>query len=261
MMPFLPALESQERVLGAILRREINEQLHRGGYRLILGVLEPLLVLSIAIIWHTLLAVRPGYGNSRVLFLSTGLYPTFIFVHLSAQFRHVSKGSSGARNFPLEKTLDLVLASAFMKLAMYYFGGVLGFGLIYCCFTPEAWPSNWTALLAGLAALALLGLGMGLCNAVIEQLLPLWPYIWNPVARGLILFSGVIYVPDFLPVHIRNALSWNPVLQGVELLRRGFYPGYPTACARPLYLWTVIGVLLLAGLCAHRVFRRRLNAT
>jgi capsular polysaccharide transport system permease protein len=258
-MSFVPALEVQQRVLAAILRRQIHESLGRGGGQLFLGVVEPMFALSIAIIWHTLLRTQPAYGTSKVLFVASGLYSTYMFVHMSAEFRYVSKASTAQRRFPAERTLDLVLASVLMKLTVYIFAGLVGFGVIYAFITPEAEPSDWVPILLSTLALALLGLGMGLCNAAIEQLLPIWRFIWNPIARGLILFSGVIYVPDFLPVHIRDALRWNPVLQGVEYFRHGFYPGYPTTCFMPVYLWLFGAVLLLAGLCADRVFRRKLD--
>jgi capsular polysaccharide transport system permease protein len=259
--PFLGALRAQARVLNAMVRREIDEQLGRGGHRLILGIIEPIFVLAIAIVWHTLLHWTPAYGTSKVLFIGTGLYATFLFVHLSGEFRSRAKGSVALRRFPVEKTLDVILAASFMRAFVYGCGGIVGFGLVYFEFSHDALPRNWPAALLGLLSLVMLGLGMGLCNAAIEQMAPIWRYIWQPIARGLILFSGVIYVPDFTPVHIRDALKWNPVLQGVELFRMGFYPGYPDQCYQPLYLWPVACSLILAGLCVDRVFRRRLDET
>jgi len=258
-MSFAQALQAQERVLGAILRRQIYESLGRGGNRLFLGIVEPMFALSIAIVWHTLLRTQPAYGTSKVLFVGSGLYATYMFVHMSAEFRFISKASTAQRRFPAERTLDLVIASVLMKLVIYIFAGLLGFGVVYAFITPEAYPSDWRPILLSTLAIALLGLGMGLCNAAIEQMVPIWRYVWNPIARGLILFSGVLYVPGFLPVHIRDALSWNPVLQGVDYFRHGFYPGYPTNCFRPGYLWAFGFVLLLAGLCADRVFRRKFD--
>jgi len=258
-MSFLTALRNQRRVLGAVLRSEIHEAIGRGGYRLILHILEPPFVLAVAVTWHTLLRIQPAYGTSKVLFITTGLYSTFFFVHLSSRFRAVAKGSLALRRFPLEKTLDYVLADFLVKVVIYGYAAVLTFGGIYVLFDREAIPVYPGLALLGMASLLLLGLGMGLCNAAIEQFLPLWRYFWIPVARGLILFSGVIYVPDFLPVHIRYLLSWNPTLQGVELFRMGFYPGYPRTLYSPGYLWTLAIVLLLGGLCADRVFRRRLD--
>jgi len=256
---FVAALRDQRRVLSAVLRREIHEALGRGGYRLILHILEPPFVLAVAVTWHVLLKIQPPYGTSRVLFITTGLYSTFLFVHLSMHFRAVAKGSVALRRFPVEKTLDVVLADVFVKLVIYAYAAVLTFGGIYVLFDRTAIPAQPSTALLGMFALVLLGIGMGLCNAAIEQLFPLWRYFWQPIARGLILFSGVIYVPDFLSTHIRYFLSWNPALQGVELFRMGFYPGYPRALYSPAYLWSLAIVLLLAGLCADRVFRRRFD--
>jgi capsular polysaccharide transport system permease protein len=256
---FGAALRTWGRVMGAIVVREIDDALGRGGYRLVLGILEPLFALTVAVIWHTLLRIQPAYGVSKVVFISTGLYSTFLFTHLSSDFRHVSKGSAALRRFPIEKTVDFVLAATFVKFAVYAFAGILGFGVIYFFINHQAMPHDWVQMLLGVLALGMLGVGMGLCNATLEQLIPLWRFIWIPCARGLILFSGVIYVPDFLPVHVRYALSWNPVLQGVEQFRHGFYPGYPNACTWPAYMWSFACGLILVGLCANRVFRRQLD--
>jgi capsular polysaccharide transport system permease protein len=126
-------------------------------------------------------------------------------------------------------------------------------------FTPQAMPADWVSILLAILAIAIVGFGMGLCNAALEQLIPVWRFIWIPIARGQVLFSGVIYVPDFLPVHLRNVLAWNTVLQGVELFRYGFWPGYPNECNLPYYLWSFGFILFLIGLCADGVFRRRLD--
>jgi capsular polysaccharide transport system permease protein len=258
-MSFMVALRAQEQVLSAILRREIGDQVGKGGYRLMLGVLEPLFALSVAVVWHTLIRIQPAYGNSKWLFIASGLYPTYVFVHLSSGFRNVAKGSTALRRFPIEKSVDFVFAACFMKLAVYSYAGIIGFSLIYLLFTPQAMPADWVSILHAILAIAILGLGMGLCNAALEQLIPVWRFIWIPIARGLVLFSGVIYVPDFLSVHIRTMLAWNPVLQGVELFRHGFWPGYPNECYSPYYLWSFSFTLLLLGLCADRVFRRHLD--
>jgi capsular polysaccharide transport system permease protein len=120
-------------------------------------------------------------------------------------------------------------------------------------------PASWTPILLAILAIAIMGLGMGLSNAALQKMIPVWRFIWIPIARGLVLFSGIFYVPDFLPVHIRNALAWNPVLQGVELFRHGFWLGYPYECYSPYYMWSFGFTLLLFGLCADRVFRRYLD--
>jgi capsular polysaccharide transport system permease protein len=258
-MAFKDALRSQGLVIGAMVRREIDEQIGHGGFKLILGIIEPMFVLSVAIIWHTLLHWQPAYGQSKVLFIGSGLYSTYLFVHLAGDFRSKSKGSVALRRFPVEKTLDVIVSVSLMKVFTYIIGGVVAFMVVYFRFSVEALPTNWSAIFFGLLSLALLGMGMGLCNAAFEQMAPVWKWFWQPIARGLILFSGVIYVPDFLAVNIRDMLKWNPVLQGVELFRMGFYSGYPQQCYDPWYLWSVACGLVLLGLCLDRVYRRKLD--
>jgi len=258
-MSFFVALRTQQRVWSAILRREISEHTGKYGYRLIIGVLEPLAALIVALVWHNLISIQPAYGNSKWLFVGSGLFPTYVFVHLSSGFRNVASASTAQRRFPVEKTVDFVLIACFMKLALYCYAGILGFSLIYVFFTPQALPTDWAPILLAVLAIAIMGVGMGLSNSALTKMIPVWRFIWIPIARGLVLFSGIIYVPDFLQVHIRNALAWNPVLQGLELFRHGFWPGYPNQCYSPYYMWSFAFAVLLLGLCADRVFRRYLD--
>ena len=77
----------------------------------------------------------------------------------------------------------------------------------------------------------------------------------NLAARSLIFVSGVFYMPVYLPPFLRDWLAWNPVLQAVELLRRGFYgPDYP-ALLDPRYL--VLAVLSTLALGVALVWSAR----
>jgi uncharacterized BrkB/YihY/UPF0761 family membrane protein len=136
-MSFLAALRAQHQVLSAILRREISEHAGKCGYRLILGVLEPLAALCVAVVWHTLISIHPAYGNSKWLFIASGLFPTYVFVHLSCAFRNVSSGSTALRRFPVEKTVDFVFTACFIRMAIYCYAGIIGFSLIYVFLPPK----------------------------------------------------------------------------------------------------------------------------
>ena len=248
----------QLRVLAAVFSREIDVQSGRIAFGFVLEILEPLFHIGVICLWHYLLRVQPVYGSSIVLFISTGIYPIFVFVHLSSRVRATSV-SAGYRRFPIERPLDFIVSGTGMILFAYLLVGVVLFIGLAIFSTPQAIPFEWSAIIESLCALACLGFGIGLCNAVAQKLIPVWHYFWGAIARALILFSGALYVADFLPVYLRDILVWNPVLHAVELFRQGFYPYYPTLIYDGTYMWGCALAPIAVGLCLQRLFRRKLG--
>jgi len=259
-MSFVAALRIQTRVFNAILLREI---IILFGSSLVFGfiaiILEPVLHIGVVMLWHYLMRIQPIYGASKVLFIASGLYPLFVFIHLSSHFRSAWRVHDQQHRFPIETLLDFILAKAFLKLVVYCIVGLVLFAGIYYFITPQALPFNWRPVLEAMAAMAMLGVGVGMCNAAIEPLFPMWHAIYTPLARSLILFGGVLYVPDFLSANLRSILIWNPALHGVELFRQGFYPFFPTVVYMPRFMWGCALLSLVVGLCLNRIMRDRIE--
>ena len=99
--------------------REVADQRGWVGFGFIAGIMEPIFHIAVVTFWHVAIRVMPIYGASKVLFIASGLYPIFMFIHLSSQF-NVAVGSSGRglRRYPVEKALDFILASeSFLSLS------------------------------------------------------------------------------------------------------------------------------------------------
>ena len=85
-----------------------------------------------------------------------------------------------------------------------------------------------------------------------------WETLIAAVNRLLYFASGIYYSPILLPESIRSALAWNPILQGVEWFRTGFYGHYdpPWVDQRYMLIWCLASLLI--GMSLFRVFRNRL---
>jgi capsular polysaccharide transport system permease protein len=254
------ALGNQFRVLGVLIRRDLDEKLSRGGIVFLFSILEPAMQICLITTWFVLMRLSAPYGTSSALFAATGFIPYYIFVHLSLRFRSSFVAGMARRRLPMETSLDLMMAQSFMHLVFYSITAIGLFGIIFAYDTPMAWPQNWTYVLKAVAALIMLGFGMGLCNPVISFVIPIWPSVYPVVARVLIFLSSILFVADFLPVHVRNWVAWNPLMHAVSMFRMGFYPGYPSLIFSEAYLWGVALVILTLGLCLQRIFRQALSA-
>ena len=245
-------------VLAAVFYRDLDREIGKSGADFILGLLEPLLHIGVLCLWHYLLRVFPVYGTSIILFVSTGIYPVFVFIHLSTSIRLYVRDGYGGRRFHAEQVLDLVISGSLVTLISYILVGMVLFSGIAVWATEQAIPFDPICIVESMAALACMGVGFGICSAVIDRLFSLWHYFWGTFVRLLIFFSGVLYVADFLPLHLRDILVWNPALHAVTLFRSGFYPNYPMLTYDPFYMWVCSLTSIVVGLCLLRVLRRRL---
>jgi capsular polysaccharide transport system permease protein len=128
--------------------------------------------------------------------------------------------------------------------------GVAGYRLL---------PAHLFTCAAGLSLLALLAMGIGTINMVAQNFFHGWDTIFQAILRLLYFGSGLYYSPISMPDAIRNILVWNPILQGVELFRMGFFADYDPFWINIPYLINWVLVSLVIGLGLEKTLRRRLR--
>src|SRR6185437_8323761 len=101
---------------------------------------------------------------------------------------------------------------------------------------------------AALATTALLGVGIGYVNAVVQARLRSWDKIYVQVTRILYFASGIFYVPAMMPAWVRDLLVWNPLLQAIDWFRVGFYPSYDPPWLDRTFLAVAAIAVLAMGL-------------
>jgi capsular polysaccharide transport system permease protein len=94
--------------------------------------------------------------------------------------------------------------------------------------------------------------GLSVFSPTVERL-------YGPLVRPLFWFSAVFYPVDSVPTGLHKVLMYNPLVHAVELVRRGWFPGYVSRHIDPWYPAAWIVVLLFFGLSLERVVRRRLE--
>jgi len=120
---------------------------------------------------------------------------------------------------------------------------------------PHRLPDTIIAFLC----LWLIDCGCGLVGMVISDRLSAWEHLWGAAVRLLYFSSGIYYSPISLPAPILDILAWNPILQGIEWLRSGFYIGYEPPWLDRSYVLRFTVLTLLLGLCLERAARHRMR--
>ncbi|MDR6290672.1 capsular polysaccharide transport system permease protein [Inquilinus ginsengisoli] len=255
---FGSALAVQARVVVSLMLREMRMHAKHSRLSYLLELLEPVLQLTMMLAVFSAIGRRPDFGTSMFLFLGTGMIPYFTFVHISSRAMGALRSTSLARNLPLVKPLDLMLARAFLEILQLAIVMIVLFGFIYFVIgVRDARPIQPLNAVGAFAAAALMAIGVGIVNGIIGSFFRLWAVVYGVFARSLLFLSAVFYVPDYMPKQIRDWLVWNPVLHAVEWFRTAFFLTYPTVILDKGYLlsWGIGSIFL--GLILERALRRR----
>jgi len=162
-------------------------------------------------------------------------------------------------SFPIVKVLDILIARAILEILGSCLMTVLLL-LILFLFNVDFMPIDIPQACYALGASVMLGLGMGMINAIIALAFTGWITGYALVIVVLYLSSGVMFVSINLPESIRFYLSFNPLFHAVEWMRSAYYDGYSSLILDKGYLlaWgigTIFGGLLLERLIRVRLLQ------
>ena len=199
----------------------------------------------------------PPLGDSMFLVYITGLMPYLLFAHVSHDVMGAVDGGGVMLQLPIVKRTDVIVAHSLRQLATELVVGIIILSMSGLL-GHQAIPSD--PLIAGGAVvlLWLLATGVGCVNVVIGGLFPSYETLYAALTRLLYFASGIYYTPIVMPAAIREWLTWNPVLQAIEMFRAGFYHQYDPHWLDVNYLmmWSIGS--LATGFALERALRNRM---
>ena len=239
------------RTIVALMLREMGSTYgnNPGGY--VWALLQPMGMLFALSFGFALLMRSPSLGTNFMLFYATGVLPFGVYGEIAKKTAGSLRYSRALLAYPRMTWLDAILSRMLLAvltqvavLCIVTFGIVQWYGLHP---TVDVVPMVHSLLIA-----SLLGLGVGLNNAVLYGLFPVWRSIWKIVSRPLFLASAVIYIVEDLPGWVQDYMAWNPLAHVTGLGREAFFSIYDPTYISLHYCYGIAGVLILSGLLFMR---------
>uniref|UniRef100_UPI003BA97BF5 ABC transporter permease n=1 Tax=Stappia sp. TaxID=1870903 RepID=UPI003BA97BF5 len=243
------------RVVGALALREARVTFGAVKLGYFWAIFEPVLGTALLTFIFSIITRHPPIGTSFALFFATGVLTISLYQKLSNSLMAVFEANRGLLAYPLVKETDVVFARFLVILMTYlfiyiiFFGGLITLGLAH-------FPHRLDLVLLAIGAIAALGFGVGLTNAVIYMLWPTWRRIEAVITRPLFFVSGVFFIPASFPPDIRYWLSWNPIFQAIDFFRVGYYNNYKSQTLDVNYLFLYCSFIVFISLGLERLFRK-----
>lgn len=245
--------------MGAVILRDLRSRFFNHGLGFLVVPLFPFFHLVILLVVRQVAGTPGMYGDDVNVFLATALIPTLTFMYIS-RFMSISLVMNRPMlTYPIVKILDVVFARAFLEgiAALWMAAAVMG---VLAAVGSSPLPHDPVAAVTGFAATLYLAISAGLGVSLLALAFAPFVTVWALTLVVVYVSSGALFVVSFLPELAVRILAWNPVLHCTEWMRSAYYPGYPTQVLDKPYVLICATALLVAGLVAERLGRRRLLA-
>lgn len=253
----LEALETQARVLYALIMRETKTRYGNHKIGFLWALIEPALTVTVFVaIFSAVRHDQPG-GMPLVPFMIVGFVCYGLFRDPMMQMQGAIGQSRALLAFPQVTTFDVILARGILESAVSLLVLAL---LLYLAWLlgHDIRVERPLGVLVVCALLALYGLGGGFLFSSLEPLVPsIKQFTTQALGRPLFFSSGLFYTADSIPRPVRDYLLWNPLLHMIELARGEFFHEFETRHGSWFYASAWAAGTLALGLVVHRAMRKK----
>ena len=242
-------LQIQLSVVNALIYRELKTRVSNVKFGVFGVFIQPLGVMAVFVLIIGALRRGSTYQMNLALFLLTGILLYTLFSDIAVRSLNAIKANKALFIYKPVKPIDTVIARSIVEAGLYSIVLlVISFGIFI--FKEKFMLDNFPLLVFVFLLLSITASGFGLFFMVAGFRYP-WLFQVVPLLlRPLWFTSGVFFSLQQLPQWIRPWLSWNPILQAIELSRNAFDSNYvinPSLISLP-YLITCALLSITLGL-------------
>lgn len=188
----------QFRVVATLILRETRATFGTSHLGYLWAIITPVASIALLTVVFSFAARHPPFGTSLALFFATGIIVLQLVVRLAESLMTAIEANRALLAYPPIKRTDVLFARAILIVLTYLVIAVIIYaGLI--ALDLATLPAHPDAMLLAFASAVLLGLGLGLINAMILKHWDSWRRIMPLLTKPLFFISGVFFVPDYLP--------------------------------------------------------------
>ena len=255
---FWRSLAIQRRVVFALLMREIITRYGRHNIGFLWLFVEPMMfTLGVTAIW-SLVRTTHGSGLSIAAFAMTGYSSILAWRNTVLRCTSAITPNLSLMYHSNVRVADIFAARIVLEIA----GASVSFIALALGFTALNWiepPADVLEVLFGWAMLSWFGTALALTVGAASELSEFVEKIWHPVSYLLFPLSGVAFMVHWLPPYYRELALWVPMVNGLEILREGYFGDAVPTHYDLAYLASVCLGLTFFGLALVRIAGRRVE--
>lgn len=244
---FLQSLKTQNRVVGALLMREIITRYGRHNIGFLWLFLEPMLfTLGVTTLWYLTKATH-GSNLPISAFAVTGYSSILLWRNCSNRVVNAIEANLSLMYHRNVKVIDIFSSRLILEIA----GASTSLITLTLIFTAIGWmslPADIFTVLIGWFLLSWFAFALGLVIGSISERSELIERTWHIITYLLFPLSGAVFMVDWLPKAAQNFILYIPMVHGTEMIRHGYFGSAVKTYEDPVYFMLFNLVLTFFGL-------------
>lgn len=214
---FGDCLRIQIRVVGALILRETQTRYGRHNIGILWLFLEPmLLVLGVTAIW---ILLGRGHNNVPVApFVASGYCPLLMWRYCCRRGMGCLSSNASLLYHRNVRAFDIFFSRTIIECSGSFLAFVLISTLMWF-FGYLQVKGSLVLLYAGWGLLAWFSFGFALILCCLSERFDIVDRIWGPISYLILPVSGVFFMVDWLPSHLRGAALLFPMTDCIEMIR------------------------------------------
>ena len=225
---YLKGFINQKKVLSALQYRELKTRISNVKFGFIGLILQPTGVLILFLIIFGIIRQR-GVGDLdpkfAPIFLLCGIINYTLFFETVIRSLNSIQANQALFFYRQVKPIDTILSRSYVETMIFgiiYILLVIGIFLVFETFYLDSLP----ALLISYLLLAITSFASGTFLMIAAHRYEIIRTLVIFLQRPAFLLSGVFFSINDIPARVRPWLSWNPILQAIEISRKAFNKNY-----------------------------------
>ena len=219
-------IRSHRETIDAIIYRELKIKVSTTRFGFIGILFKQIAQIVIFLTIFSFIRNRSVPAMDPKLFLATGVITYQIFFQVGFQSSLILKKYSSLFIYKKIRPFDIIIATTLVSLAFELIILTIILSSIFII-NQEILLSDLPLLIISTLLLTIFSFGIGNIIIVISRLYPIISDDFlSLLSRPLFLSSGVILSLDRIPTNFHKFLTWNPILQSIELNRHSLTNEY-----------------------------------
>ena len=212
----------QGRVIHALLMREILTRYGRHNIGFLWLFVEPMLFTTGVTIFWTLTKAVHGSDLPIVAFALTGYSAVLLWRNMPSRCIGAVEPNLSLMYHRNVRVIDIFFARLLLEAG----GATISFVILAVFYIYIGWldpPQDVLTIAAGWLLLAWFGSSLAIFLGALAERTELVEKIWHPVAYLAFPLSGAGFMVDALPADVQRYVLLVPMVNGVELVREGYF--------------------------------------
>lgn len=227
--------------------REIITRYGRHNIGALWLFIEPMLfTVGVASLWY----IAKMHADSEipiVAFAITGYSSVLVWRNSASRCSKAIEPNLSLMYHRNVKVIDIFIARILLELI----GATTSFialTIVFASCGAMKWPQDLIPVIGGWFLLCWFALALGFCVGAISERSEAFERIWHVITYLIFPLSGAVFMVHWLPKAAQEAVTYFPMVHGVEMIRHGYFGTLVPTHENPFYFATIDLVLTLLGL-------------